>query len=97
MKNMAVVKLHTGAGVAENITSVTDMFISADQFQGGSYDGQYFHLCVHLLFDAHYDVKAQHDVDPMHRAGVENLHLRKEKDSDRMVAITALIGRAFKL
>ena len=76
-----VVKAHNGAGVAENITSVTDKFISADQYRGGAFDGQYFHLGVHKLLDSHYGVTAHHDVDPMHRAGTVDLHLRKAKTS----------------
>ena len=92
-----VVKLHTGAGVASSITSVADKFISADQFQGGSFDGQYFHLSVHKLLDEHYGTKSHYDVDPMHRAGTVDLHLRKDKSSDWIVGMTALIGRAFKI
>ena len=91
-----VVKSHTGKGVTENITHVTDQFITADQFRGGSFDGQYFHLGVHKLLDTHYDVTAQYDVDPMHRAGTVDLHLRKEKSSGWIVSMTSHIGKAFK-
>ena len=92
-----VVKLHTGRGVTENITNVTDKFITAAQFRGGSFDGQYFHLGVDKQLDAHYDVNAHYDVDPMHRAGTVDLHLRKEKSSTWINAMTAQIGKAFKI
>ena len=91
-----VVKSHTGLGVTESITSVTDQFITADQFLGGAFDGQYFHLGVNKLLDGHYRVTAQYDVDPMHRAGTEDLKLRKEKSSTWIVSMTIIIGRAFK-
>ena len=77
MLGTPVVKSRNGPGVTENITSVTDKFITSSQYRGGSYDGQYFHLGVHTLLDAHYGVKSHHDVDPMHRAGTQDLKLRK--------------------
>ena len=86
-----VVKSHTGKGVADSITDVTDKFVTAEQFKGGSFDGQYFHLGVNKLLDAHYDVKAKYDVDPMHRAGTVDLHLRKEKSSGWIVSMTSQI------
>ena len=92
-----VVKVHTGVGVANNITEVTDMFISADQFKGGSFDGQYFHLGVHKLLDTHYGVTGHYDVDPMHRAGTEDLRLRKAKSFGWIVSLTSHVGRAFKV
>ena len=91
-----VVKSHNGRGVTENITSVTDKYIKGDQFQGGSFDGQYFHLGVNKLLDEHYQVKGHYDIDPMHRAGTVDLHLRKERSSDWIVKITTKIGDAFK-
>ena len=92
-----VVKSHNSAGVAENITEVTDKFIKGDQFRGGSFDGQYFHLGVPKLLDNHYGVKAQYDVDPMHRAGTVDLHLRKMESSLWIVNLTSLVGQAFKV
>ena len=91
-----VVKLHTGRGVTDNITCVTDKFISAEQFKGGSFDGQYFHLSVHKMLDEHYGVKAHYDVDPMHRPGTQDLKLRKEISSGWIVSMTTLIGKGFK-
>ena len=92
-----VVKSHNGAGVTDNITNVTDKFISAEQFNGGSFDGQYFHLGVDKLLDAYYGAHANYDVDPMHRAGTVDLHLRKETSSAWIVSLTSLVGTAFKL
>ena len=92
-----VVKTHSGQGVADNIIGVTDQFISADQYRGGSFDGQYFHLSVPTHLDAHYGVTAKYDVDPMHRAGTVDLHLRKEKSSGWIVSMTTYIGKSFKV
>ena len=91
-----VVKKHSGRGVTDNITAVTDEYIDADQFRGGAFDGQYFHLGVHKLLDEHYQVKGHYDVDPMHRAGTVDLHLRKENNSGWIVSMTTEIGKAFK-
>jgi hypothetical protein len=92
-----VVKVHTGRGVSENITNVTDQFISAEQFRGGSFDGQYAHLGVPKLLDAHYDTTGHYDVDPMHRAGTEDLCLRKEKASAWIVLMTKNMEELSKL
>ena len=91
-----VVKSHNGRGVTDNITSVTDVYITADQFRGGAFDYQYFHLGVDKLLDEHYNVKAQYDIDPMHRAGTEDLKLRKLISATWIVNMTTLIGTAFK-
>ena len=56
-----VVKSHTCVGVTESITSVIDQFITADQFLGGAFDCQFFHLGVNKLLDEHFEVKAQYD------------------------------------
>ena len=92
-----VVKSHNGRGVTDNITSVTDQFVSGDQYKGGSFDGQYFHLKVDKMLDDHYGVTSHHDVDPMHRAGTVDLHLRKEKASAWIVNLTLQVGKAFKV
>ena len=94
-----VVSTHNGPGVAENITSVTDKFIVSEQYRGGSFDGQYFHLGVHKLLDSHYGGggHVHHDVDPMHRAGTVDLHIRKCKTSEWIVDLASLIGKGFKI
>ena len=69
---------------------MTDQFITAEQFRGGSFDGQYSHLGVPKLFDAHYDTTG-------HYAGTEDLRLMKEKASPWIVQMTKNIGRAFKV
>ena len=71
--------------------------IKPEQFQGGSFDGQYFHLGVDKLLDSHYGVDAHYDVDPMHRAGTVDLHLRNEKCSAWIVLMTNQVGKAFKM
>ena len=52
---LPVVKLHTGEGVGQGIISVLEEFeISAEKFQGGSFDGQYFHLSVPDVLNIHF-------------------------------------------
>ena len=92
-----VVKSHTGQGVTENLTAVTDLFIKGDQLMGGSFDGQYFHQSVDKKLDEHYKVKGFYTVDPMHKCGTQDLHLREEKWAKWLVDLTSLVGRAFKI
>ena len=78
---LPVVKLHTGEGVGQSIISVLEEFeISAEQFQGGSFDGQYFHLSVSDVLNTHFgtegkDASVHYDHDPMHKAGLVDTHI----------------------
>jgi hypothetical protein len=45
--------------------------ISAEQFQGGSFEGQYFHFSVPEVLNIHFgtegkDASVHYDYDPMH-------------------------------
>ena len=54
-----LVRYHTGIDFAENITYVTTEWISKDQYQGGSYDGQYHTRGVTGSLNSHFDVKRE--------------------------------------
>ena len=88
---------HDGVGVTENLVKVTDQYIKSEQYRGGSFDGQYFHQKVHTKLDEHYAAKGFHTIDPMHRAGTVDIHLRKEKRFQWLVEMTVLVGQAFKV
>ena len=66
-----VMKIHTGEGVGQSIISMLKEFeISAEQFQGGFFDGQYFHLSVPEVLNTHFgtegkDPSVHYDYDPM--------------------------------
>ena len=53
-------KLHTGDGVGQSIISMLEEFeTSAEQFQGGSFDGQYFHLSVPDVLNTHFGTEGK--------------------------------------
>ena len=63
--------------------SLTKFGITPEQYEGGSYDGQYFHLAVpqmlNELFGFDKDDKRKHsDYDPLHRAGLQDKHMRED-------------------
>eukprot|EP00112_Aurelia_sp_Birch-Aquarium-sp1_P001083 Seg11109.2 transcript_id=Seg11109.2/GoldUCD/mRNA.D3Y31 product="hypothetical protein" protein_id=Seg11109.2/GoldUCD/D3Y31 len=80
-----VVKKHNGQGVGQSIISVLKEFeITAEQFQGGSFYGQYFHLCVPKVLNTYFgkneeDESVHYDYDPMHKAGLVDTHIRKSE------------------
>ena len=47
-----IVKGHTGQAICQNILETIQRFgLSSENYNGGSYDGQYFHLNVPELLD----------------------------------------------
>ena len=95
---LPVVKLHTGKGVGQSIISVEEFEISAEQFQGGSFDGQYFHLSV---LNTHFgiegkDASVHHDHDPMHKAGLVDTHIREDGNFKFLNKVTEVVAAAFK-
>ena len=62
---------------------MTTDWISKDQYQGGSYDGQYHNLGVTGILNSHFEVKreeVQSDWDPLHKCGVgDKKNEKKEK------------------
>ena len=94
-----LVRYHTGLAVAENITNVTQTWISKDQYQSGSYDGQYHNLGVTEVLNKHFDVSredVQSDWDPLHKCGISDKRMRKKKNSKWVGDMTSHISESFK-
>ena len=94
-----VVMLHTGKGVSDSIVGVTDEYIFNEQYEGGSYDGQYHHLSVPDYLNEHYKVKSDDvhsDHDLLHKVGIVDKHIRKDNNFQWLCDITSQISRIFK-
>ena len=63
---------------------------------GPSRDGHFQHCCVHQYMDAAFEVSRQHDYNPMHKAGRQDIHIRKDKDFKWLIKLTKIIRGAFK-
>ena len=62
---------------------------------GPSRDGHFQHCCVHQYMDAAFEVSRQHDYNPMHKAGRQDIHIRKDKDFKWLIKLTKIIkGRS---
>ena len=99
---LPVVKSHTGEGVGQSIISVLKEFeISAEQFQGGSFDGQYFHLSVPEVLNTHFgtegkDASVHYEYDPMHKAGLVDTHIREDDNFKFLNKVTEVVAAVFK-
>ena len=85
-----VVKDHTGPGVALSIKDGLDRYgIMPIQFEASSHDGQYFHLSVPENLRKFYDLDDRFvsTVDPLHRAGTVDNHIRKDLTFQWMVKV----------
>ncbi len=83
-----IVKDHTGQGVASSIKDGLDKFgILSVQLEASSHDGQYFHLSVPEALCKLYDLDNRFvsTIDPLHRAGTVDTHIRKENTFQWMV------------
>lgn len=94
-----VIKAHNGQAVAESIIScMSEYSITKAQFNGGSFDGQYFNLSVPDYLSSHFsgeDKTYFYDWDPMHKAGLIDNHLRRNVKFSWIVAITETISSIF--
>ena len=92
---------HTGLAIAKSLFDLLNKKdITAEQYQGGSYDGQYHHLSVPELLDGHFGFTGANrkysDWDPMHIAGTRDVAIRKETQYSWLVQITEDISSLFK-
>ena len=96
-----VVKSHNGQGVTQSIINVLKEYnIDNEQYLGGSFDGAYFSLNVPELLDEYFgfiENSKHHDLDPSHKAGLQDVHLRKEKKFSWLVLHKATISSVFTL
>ena len=97
-----VVKQHTGIGVTNSITECVKIYdINGSQYLGGSFDGAYFHRNVPEKLDCYFDFEGNkrkhHDWDPLHKAGLQDTHIRKDPAFEWLVSTTKIIGEVFKV
>lgn len=88
-----VVKNHDGPGISESISNeLTDWGIKGTQVEGGSFDGQYFHLSVpdHLREKMNLSEQFLCTWDPMHKGGVVDSHIREDESFAWLVEIQTL-------
>ena len=94
----SLIKHHKGRDVAENIKTSLDEYISADQYQGGSYDGAYFHQSVpqHLneMLGVN-DVDVQSDHDGLHHCGIADKGARNVDENNWVNELMATVSTAF--
>ena len=94
----SLIKHHKGRDVAENIKTSLDEYISADQYQGGSYDGAYFHQSVpqHLneMLGVN-DVDVQSDHDGLHCCGIADKGARNVDENNWVNELMATVSTAF--
>ena len=97
-----VVKKHDAKGVGQSIISILKQFeITAEQFQGGSFDGQYFHLSVPKVLNTYFgkneeDESTHYDYDPMHKAGLVDTHIRKSESFRFRTDVTDVVRDVFR-
>ena len=83
-------KKHDGPGITESIfTELNTWGIQSDQLEGGSFDGQYFHLDVpgHLREQMQLSEQFICTLDPMHKGGVVDTHIREDASFSRLVEV----------
>ena len=72
------------------------LIINSDQYLGTSGDGHFQHCHVHELVDDAFGVKRHHEYDPMHKAGRQDIHIRKDKSFQWLTKLTQNISGASK-
>eukprot|EP00794_Sanderia_malayensis_P014467 gene14467-15971_t len=98
-----IVKGHTGIEIAKNMKEGFDKFnLQSSQIEGGSFDGQYFHLRVEEALEsaALYDLPPKNVLwawDAMHKSGLVDTHLCKEKRFKWLVDDTDVCSQLFRL
>ena len=80
-----IVKHHSGQDVADHLHTNLEEYLSQEQYQGGSYDGAYFHQSVPKYMGEKYnvdesDVKNDHDF--LHKCGICEKNVRKKKENE---------------
>ena len=75
--------------------------INGSQFLGGSFDGAYFHLNVPKKPDCYFGFEGNkgkhHDWDPLHKAGLQDIHIRKDPLFEWLVSTTKIVGEVFRV
>ena len=98
-----IVKSHTGFQLAMNMKETMDhLDIKSCQIEGGSFDGQYFHLGVQKALEspAVYDLPPNTVLwawDALHRSGLVDTHLCKEERFQWVVDDTDVCSQLFRM
>ena len=98
-----IVKGHKGIEIAKNIKEGFDQFnLQSSQIEGGSFDGQYFHLRVEEALEsaALYDLPSKNVLwawDALHKSGLVDTHLCKEERFKWLVDDTDVCSQLFRL
>ena len=98
-----IVKGHTGIELARNIKEGMDKFnIKSCQIEGGSFDGQYFHLGVQKALESPtvYDLPPNSVFwawDALHKSGLVDTHLCKEERFQWLVDDTEVCSQLFRM
>lgn len=98
-----IVKGHKGIEIAKNIKDGLDTFnLQSSQIEGGSFDGQYFHLRVEEALEspALYDLPPKNVLwawDALHKSGLVDTHLCKEERFKWLVDDTDVCSQLFRL
>ena len=85
-----VVKEHDGEGVTKSIAEEINKFrIKSDQIEGASFDGAYFHQSVlnHMKTTLNLTETFFASHDPLHRAGIVDVHIRKDSDYSWLTSV----------
>ena len=92
------VKSHDGPVVSRSIIDELNSWdIQGDYVEGGSFDGQYFHLSVpaHLTEALHLSDQFICTWDPLHKGGVVDNHTREDSSFSWLVDIQAICREIF--
>lgn len=96
-----IVKGHHGVDIVDNIKHTLDSrHIVGEQLEGGSTDGQYFHLGVPEAFEKLYgiaDGSLHWSWDALHRTGLVDSWLMKEDDFNWIIDVLDVCVSVYKL
>ncbi|CAB4009083.1 Hypothetical predicted protein [Paramuricea clavata] len=93
-RRLGSIEHHTGVGVTNSITECVKIYdINRSQYLGGSFDGAYYYC----YFGFEGNKRKHHDWDPLHKAGLQDIHIRKDPTFEWLVSTTKIIGEVFKV
>ena len=93
-----LLRSHDGSGVTQRIIDeINSWDIQGDQVEGGSFDGQFFHLSVpaHLTEVVHLSDQFISTQDPLHKEGVVDNHIRENSSFSLLVEIQTICSEIF--
>lgn len=94
-----LVKKHKGEDIADHLYDNLVQFLSSEQYQGGSYDGAYFHQSVPKYLGEKFGVNdedVQNDHDWLHKCGICEKNVRNKTENDWATKSAKLCATSFK-